>query len=116
MSSADLATWLVAGDYVAKSSNTHAFNVGMTYGSQGIPAGARTPIPVTALFSDGARNAGQIYAFDRWRLSPMLLVDYGTRIDYWTMVASAAHVRGAARRRSGSRAHGPRRDDRRTSF
>jgi hypothetical protein len=90
MSSADLATWLVAGDYVAKSSNTHAFNVGMTYGSQGIPAGDRTPVPVTAVFSDGARNAGQIYAFDRWRLSPMLLVDYGTRVDYFDYLPSHA--------------------------
>jgi hypothetical protein len=83
MSSADLSTWLLAGDYVAKSDNTHAFNVGMTYGSQGIPAADRAPVPVTAVLTDRTRNSGQLYAFDRWRLSPRVLVDYGARVDYY---------------------------------
>lgn len=90
MSSADLATWLVAGDYVAKSTNTHAFNLGMSYGSQGIPAGEHTPLPVTSVFTDRTRNAGEIYAFDRWRMSPLLLVDYGTRVDYFDYLPANA--------------------------
>ncbi|MEX2273890.1 MAG: TonB-dependent receptor [Vicinamibacterales bacterium] len=90
MSSADLGTWLVAGDYVATSTNTHAFNVGMSYGSQGMPAGDRTPMPVSAVFTDRTRNAGQLYAFDRWRMSPVLLVDYGTRVDYFDYLPARA--------------------------
>lgn len=88
MTSADLSTWLVAGDYVAKSTNTHAFNVGMSFGSQGMPASDRGPMPVTAVIPDRARNAGQIYAFDRWRISPAVLVDYGTRVDYFDYLAA----------------------------
>ena len=83
MSSADLGTWLVAGDYVAKPSNTHAFNLGMSFGSQGMPAGDDAPVTVAAVFTDGTRNAGRLHAFDRWRMSPVLLIDYGTRIDYF---------------------------------
>ena len=88
MSGADFGTWLVAGDYVAKNTNTHAFNVGMSFGSQGIPASDRRPMPVTAVLADGTRNAGQIYAFDRWRISPTVLVDYGTRVDYYDYLAA----------------------------
>jgi hypothetical protein len=88
MSSADLGTWLVAGDYVARSTNTHAFNVGMSFGSQGLPPGDRAPMPVAAVFNDRTRNAGQLHAFDRWRMSPMLLVDYGTRVDYYDYLSS----------------------------
>lgn len=83
MSSADLSTWLVAGDYVARPDNTHAFTLGMSYGSQGIPTVERAPVPVSSVLTDRTRNAGQIYAFDRWRLSPAMLVDYGTRVDYY---------------------------------
>lgn len=90
MSSADLSTWLVAGDYVARSDNTHAFTVGMTYGSQGIPAVERAPVPVNTVLTDRTRKAGQVYAFDRWRLSPAMLVDYGTRVDYYDYLADKA--------------------------
>lgn len=90
MSSADLSTWLVAGDYVARADNTHAFTIGMTYGSQGIPAVERTPVPVNSVLTDRTRNAGQVYAFDRWRLSPSMLVDYGTRVDYYDYLADKA--------------------------
>lgn len=88
MSSADFSTWLVAGDYVAKPDNTHAFNVGMTYGSQGIAANDRSPMAVAAVLADSTRNAGQVYAFDRWRISPTVLVDYGSRIDYYDYLSS----------------------------
>ena len=88
MSSADLSTWLVAGDYVAKSTNTHAFNIGMSYGSQGIPASDRSPMSVAAVLPDRTRNAGQLYAFDRWRIAPTVLVDVGTRIDYYDYLPS----------------------------
>jgi len=90
MSSADFSTWLVAGDYVAKSTNTHAFNVGMTYGSQGIAATERNPLGVAAVMADRTRNAGQVYAFDRWRISPTVLVDYGSRLDYFDYLSSRA--------------------------
>lgn len=82
MSSADHGTWLVAGDYVARSTNTHAFNVGMTYGSQGMPRLERTPVPATAVIPDRTRNAGQVYAFDRWTVSPHAVLDGGVRVDY----------------------------------
>lgn len=90
MSGADMSTWLVAGDYVAKATNTHAFNIGMSFGSQGIPATDRGPMPVTAVIPDRTRNAGEIYAFDRWRISPAVLVDYGTRVDYFDYLATDA--------------------------
>lgn len=82
MSSADFSTWLVAGDYVARSTNTHAFNIGMSYGSQGMPRLERAPMPVTSVVPEQTRNAGQVYAFDRWTVSPRAVIDSGVRLDY----------------------------------
>jgi len=82
MSSADFSNWLVAGDYVARSTNTHAFNIGMSYGSQGMPRIERSPMPVTSVVPEQNRNAGQIYAFDRWTVSPRAVIDSGVRLDY----------------------------------
>ncbi|MDQ3070017.1 MAG: TonB-dependent receptor [Acidobacteriota bacterium] len=90
MTSADLSTWLVAGDYVTKPKRAHAFNIGMSYGSQGMPAVERGPMPVTSMLADRSRNAGQLYAFDRWRLTPAVLVDYGTRVDYYDYLPDAS--------------------------
>ena len=82
MSSADFSTWLVAGDYVARSTNTHAFNIGMSFGSQGMPRLERAPMPVTSVVPEQNRNAGQVYAFDRWTISPRAVIDSGVRVDY----------------------------------
>jgi hypothetical protein len=48
-----------------------------------MPASDRTPLPVAAVLPDRTRNAGQLYAFDRWRITPTVLVDIGTRVDYY---------------------------------
>lgn len=82
MSSADFSTWLVAGDYVARSTNTHAFNIGMSYGSQGVPRLERAPVPATTVVPERNRNAGQLYAFDRWTVSRRAVIDSGIRLDY----------------------------------
>ena len=87
MSSGDLGTWLVAGDYVAKNTNTHAFNLGMSFGSQGISTPGGSPIASAAVLPDRGRNGGQLYAFDRWRISQAVLLDVGTRVDYYNYLS-----------------------------
>src|SRR5690606_40109539 len=75
---------------VRSETNRHAFNVGMSFGSQGMPRLERTPMPATTVLPDNNRNAGQVYAFDRWTVSPRAVIDSGVRLDYVDYLPSEA--------------------------
>jgi hypothetical protein len=76
LSQADIAAWVIAGTYSSRSPNRHQYDLGISYATQrydgGNPAALRD-------VTDGSRNAGAIYGFDTWTLSPELAVTYGTR-------------------------------------
>ena len=76
MSEGDLASWIVAGSFVSKAGHAHAYNVGMSYSTQEYQGG--NPIALAAM-RDGSRNAAELFAFDRWRVTPWFELDYGSR-------------------------------------
>ena len=76
MSEGDLASWIVAGSFVSKITGDHAYTVGMSYGTQDYSGG--NPAALAAI-RDGDRNAGELYAFDRWAVKSWLSLDYGAR-------------------------------------
>lgn len=82
MTQGDLASWLVAGSYVRHRDTRHAYEAGVSYGMQRYFGGNGEAL---AALADGSRNAGAIYAFDHWTVSPRLRVSYGAkyaRYDY----------------------------------
>lgn len=82
MSDGDLASWIVAGSFVSRPQATHAYTLGLTYSTQEYQGG--NPVALAAV-TDGSRNAGEIFGFDRWRMSPAVSLEYGgryTRFDY----------------------------------
>ena len=76
MSEGDLASWIVAGSFVSKAGPSHSYNVGMSYSTQEYQGG--NPIALAAM-RDGSRNAAELFAFDRWRVTPWFELDYGAR-------------------------------------
>jgi hypothetical protein len=81
MTQGDLSSWIVAGSY-RRGPATHRYEAGLAYGSHsylgGNPA-ARPSVP------EGDRNAGVIYAYDDWTVSPRVSLEYGAkyaRYDY----------------------------------
>ena len=76
MSEGDLASWIVAGSFVSRITADHAYTLGMSYGTQDYSGG--NPAALGAI-RDGDRNAGEIYAFDRWAVNRWLSLDYGSR-------------------------------------
>jgi len=76
MSEGDLASWIVAGSFVSKAGRSHAYNIGLSYSTQEYQGG--NPIALAAL-RDGSRNAAEVFAFDRWRVTPWFELDYGAR-------------------------------------
>ena len=63
MSEGDLASWIVAGSFVSKVGSAHAYTFGLSYATQEYQGG--NPAALAAI-RDGNRNAGEVYAFDRW--------------------------------------------------
>jgi hypothetical protein len=82
MTQGDLSSWIVAGSYKSISSSNHAYELGLSYATQQYDGG--NPAAVAAI-RDSARNAGAVYGFDEWTISPRLVLGYGTgfaRYDY----------------------------------
>ena len=72
----DIASWIVAGEYTTRAPARHRYDIGLSYSTQRYEGGN-----VAALrdVTDGSRNAGAIYAFDTFSISPILTLTYGGR-------------------------------------
>ncbi len=82
MTQGDLSSWIVAGSYKSISSSNHAYELGLSYATQQYEGGNAAAL---AAIRDSARNAGAVYGFDEWTISPRLVLGYGTgfaRYDY----------------------------------
>ena len=74
MSEGDLASWTVAGSFASRIGPAHAYNLGLSYSTQGYQGG--NPVALAAV-REGSRNAAEIFAYDRWRMAPWLELEYG---------------------------------------
>jgi hypothetical protein len=73
----DLSSWLVAGSYSWQpAGSSHSYRAGMSYAMQRYFGGNADAL---AAMADGRRNAGEMYAFDRWALTSRLDLSYGAR-------------------------------------
>ena len=77
----DLSSWIVAASF-RRAPALHRYETGMTYGTQW--SLGRNGLSAPVLF-EGGRNAGGVYAYDEWTLSPKVTLNYGAkfaRYDY----------------------------------
>jgi hypothetical protein len=72
----DISAWIVAGSYVTRAPATHRHDVGLVYATQRYQGG--NPAALSALV-DGSRNAGAVYGFDTWTITPAVALTYGGR-------------------------------------
>jgi hypothetical protein len=76
MTEGDLASWVVAGSYVRRSSGAHQYEAGLSYSMQRYEGG--NPAALVAV-TDGSRQAAEMYAYDNWTIVPRIAVNYGAR-------------------------------------
>jgi hypothetical protein len=76
MSEGDLSSWIVAGAFASKPGSSHGYKFGLSYSTQEYLGG--NPAALAAM-TDGSRNVGEIYGFDRWALGSKVAVEYGGR-------------------------------------
>jgi hypothetical protein len=82
MNQGDLSSWIVAGAFKSHETSSHVYKFGYSYGMQDYLGG--NPAALAAA-SDGSRNVGELYALDRWSLTPSFSIEYGAkygRYDY----------------------------------
>ena len=85
MSEGDLSSWIVAGSFATKpSSARHTYSLGLSYSTQDYMGG--NPAALAAV-TDGSRNVGELYAFDRWAVTRALSLDYGGRYEHYDYLA-----------------------------
>ena len=85
MSEGDLSSWIVAGSFASKpNSGRHFYSLGLSYSTQDYLGG--NPAALAAV-TDGSRNVGELYAFDRWAITESIAVDYGGRYAHYDYLA-----------------------------
>jgi hypothetical protein len=78
----DIASWIVAGEYTTRAPARHRYDIGLSYSTQRYEGGNFAALRDVA---DGTRNAGALYAFDTFSITPLLTLSYGgrySRYDY----------------------------------
>jgi hypothetical protein len=78
----DIASWIVAGEYTTRAPARHRYDIGLSYSTQRYEGGNFAALRDVA---DGTRNAGALYAFDTFSITPVVTLTYGgrySRYDY----------------------------------
>jgi hypothetical protein len=76
MTQGDLASWVVAGSYVRRAPASHQYEAGLLYSMQRYDGG--NPAALVSV-ADGSRNAGEVFAYDRWTVRRGVMLQYGAR-------------------------------------
>ncbi len=82
MSQSDLSSWILAGSFSSRQAAAHNYGFGVSYSTQQYQA--RTGrIGVGSGVNDDSRNVGELFASDRWTISPAVAVEYGGRYAHY---------------------------------
>lgn len=79
----DIASWIVAGEYTTRAPARHVYDFGWSHSAQRYDGGSFSAM--TQGVADGSRNAGAVYAFDTFAVTPAITLTYGgsyARYDY----------------------------------
>ena len=72
----DIASWIVAGEYTTRAPARHRYDLGLSYSTQRYDGGN---VAARRGVTDGSRNAGAIYGFDTFSITPRVTLTYGGR-------------------------------------
>ena len=72
----DISSWIVAGSYTTRAPARHLYDIGLSYSTQRYDGG--NPLALRDV-TDGSRNAGAIYGFDTFAVTPAVALTYGAR-------------------------------------
>ena len=70
----DLSSWIVAGEYTTRAPARHRYDLGWSYSTQHYDGGNFATLSEV---TDGSRNAGAMYGFDTFSVTPTVTITYG---------------------------------------
>jgi TonB-dependent receptor-like protein/carboxypeptidase family protein len=76
ISQADISSWVVEGVYSTRGPARHHYDIGLSYATERYDGG--NPATLRDV-TDGSRNAGAIYGFDTFTITPAVAVSFGAR-------------------------------------
>jgi hypothetical protein len=85
----DIASWIVAGEYTTRAPARHRYDIGLSYSTQRYEGGNFAALRDV---TDGSRNAGALYGFDTFSISPVLTLTYGARYARYDYLERASLV------------------------
>src|SRR5262245_22423831 len=85
----DLSSWIVAGEYTTRAPARHRYDIGLSYSTQRYEGGNFATLRDV---TDGSRNAGALYGFDTFSVSPSLTLSYGARYARYDYLDAAGLV------------------------
>ena len=72
----DIASWIIAGEYTTRAPARHRYDIGLSYSTQRYDGGNFAALQGV---TDGSRNAGALFGFDTFSITPSLTLTYGAR-------------------------------------
>jgi hypothetical protein len=72
----DVASWILAGEYTTRAPARHRYDLGWSYATQRYDGGNFAALRDV---TDGSRNAGLVFGYDTYSISPTITVTYGGR-------------------------------------
>jgi hypothetical protein len=72
----DISSWIVAGEYTTRAPARHRYDLGWSYATQRYDGGN---VATLSNVTDGSRNAGLVFAYDTFSVSPNVTLTYGGR-------------------------------------
>ena len=72
----DIASWIVAGEYTTRAPARHRYDLGLSYSTQRYDGGNFAALQGV---TDGSRNAGALFGFDTFSITPAITLTYGGR-------------------------------------
>jgi hypothetical protein len=85
----DIASWIVAGEYTTRAPARHRYDIGLSYSTQRYEGGNFAALRNV---TDGSRNAGALYGFDTFSISPLLTLTYGGRYARYDYLESGSLI------------------------
>jgi len=72
----DVSSWILAGEYTTRAPARHRYDLGWSYSTQRYDGGN---LAALAEVTEGSRNAGALFGFDTFSITPSITLTYGGR-------------------------------------
>jgi len=83
----DIASWIVAGEYTTRAPARHRYDLGLSYSTQHYQSANFAALQGV---TEASRDAGAVYGFDTFSITPRVTLTYGGRYAHYDYLAASS--------------------------